>query len=253
MALRTPTQPRAIATPELVLPPPYTQVRLRELGDAFAHATSIASEQGAGALVYVGRFDLAEFAVVLEPEEPLTQARRAFYACMAALADALIANADPETHVGIEWPGSIFINYGLVGGGRLAWPQGAREDEVPDWLVFGAMIRTASAANVEPGINPQVTALAEEGFSEFTPDRLMESFARNLMAVFDSWQEGGFAAAIKSYMERLPRESGVRRDIDENGDLMIRRVTATEAERLPLLPRLATPAWFDPKTKAPHA
>ena len=53
---------------ELALPPPFSAVRLREVGDAFAHATSIAVEQGAGTLVYVGRFDLAEFAVVLEPD-----------------------------------------------------------------------------------------------------------------------------------------------------------------------------------------
>ena len=38
---------------------------------------SVASDAGAGTLVYVGRFDLAEFAVVLEPEEPLEIARRA--------------------------------------------------------------------------------------------------------------------------------------------------------------------------------
>ena len=68
---------RVPLTPELVLPPPFVALRLRELGDAFAHAISVASEQGAGTLVYVGRFDLAEFAVVLEPEEPLALARRA--------------------------------------------------------------------------------------------------------------------------------------------------------------------------------
>ncbi|MGA6976900.1 MAG: biotin/lipoate--protein ligase family protein, partial [Pseudolabrys sp.] len=77
--------------PELALPPPFTAIRLREVGDAFAHAVAIAPEKGAGTLVYVGRFDLAEFAVVLEPEEPLLKARRAFYAGMAALADALAA------------------------------------------------------------------------------------------------------------------------------------------------------------------
>lgn len=253
MPLKTPAHPRVAAAGELVLPPPYRQVRLRELGDAFAHAISIASAQGAGTLVYVGRFDLAEFAVVLEPEEPLAPARRAFYAGMAALFGALIGNAEPETHVAIEWPGSIFVNYGLVGGGRLAWPQGASEDKVPDWLVFGAMIRTASMVHTEPGINPQVTALAEEGFREFTPDRLIESFARNLMVAFDIWHERGFGAAAQSYMERLPRESGVRRDIDDNGDLMIRRMNKPDVERLPLLPQLAAPAWLDPTTKAPFA
>ena len=61
----------------LDLPPPYTLVSLREIGDAFAHARSIAGEAGAGTLVVTRRFDLAEFALVLEPEEPLGSARRA--------------------------------------------------------------------------------------------------------------------------------------------------------------------------------
>src|SRR5665647_2939978 len=101
---RTPTEP------ELALPPPFAAVRLREVGDAFAHAISIADRQGAGTLVYVGRFDLAEFAVVLEPEEPLAQARRVFYAGMAALADALAAHAQPETSISIDWPDAVAVN-----------------------------------------------------------------------------------------------------------------------------------------------
>src|SRR5262249_28840867 len=119
MPLVTPARLRTRSASELTLPPPFSAVRLREVGDAFAHAVSIAADQGAGALVYVGRFDLAEFAVVLEPDEPLAKARLAFYAGMVALADALAAHAQPETEIAIDWPGSISINQGLVGGGRL--------------------------------------------------------------------------------------------------------------------------------------
>ena len=239
-------------TPELTLPPPFTLVRLRELGDAFAHAMSIAPEQGAGALVYVGRFDLAEFAVVLEPDEPLAQARRAFYAGMAALADALTAHAQPETAISIDWPDSIFINRGMVGGGRLAWPKGTREDQTPPWLVFGAMIRTVSMSGSEPGLNPLVTALEEEGFSDAMSDQVVESFARHFMVAIDAWQERGFAAVARSYLERLPREAGLSRNIDDNGDLLIRRMGKVEVERKALLARLAKPAWFDPKAKGPR-
>src|SRR5262249_39940683 len=82
--------------PALDLPPPFRLVTLREVGDAFAHATRVAAQEGAGTLVYVGRFDLAEFAVVLEPEEPLKTARRALYAGLTALADALAVHAPPE-------------------------------------------------------------------------------------------------------------------------------------------------------------
>jgi biotin-(acetyl-CoA carboxylase) ligase len=250
MPLQTRARP---LTPELTLPPPFTLVRLRELGDAFAHAVSIAPAQGAGTLVYVGRFDLAEFALVLEPDQPLAQARRAFYAGMAALTDALMAHAEPETAITIAWPDSIAVNLGLVGGGRLAWPQGIKEDENPPWLVFGAMIRTVSMSGSEPGLNPLVTALAEEGFSGVMTDRVVESFARHFMVAIDAWQEHGFGAVARSYLERLPLEQGLRRDIDENGDLLVRRMGKPEVERNKFLPRLATPAWFDPATKGPRA
>src|ERR1035441_4502425 len=216
-----PTETRArLLAPELTLPPPFTLVRLRELGDAFAHAKSIAAEQGAGTLVYVGRFDLAEFAVVLEPDEPLAQARRAFYAGMVALADALAAHAQPETAITIDWPDSISVNHGLVGGGRLAWPKGISEDETPPWLVFGAMIRTVSMSGSEPGLNPLVTALEEEGFTHAMFDPGVEISARHFMVAIDAWQEHGFGAVVRSYLERLPAEPGLRRDINENGDLL---------------------------------
>lgn len=239
-------------TPELLLPPPFTLVRLRELGDAFAYAISVAPEQGAGTLVYVGRFDLAEFAVVLEPDEPLALARRALYAGMAALADALTAHAQPETAIAIGWPDTILVNRGIVGGGRLAWPKDVPEDETPPWLVFGAMIRTVSMTGSEPGLNPLVTALEEEGFSDAMSDQVVESFARHFMLAVDAWQEHGFGAVARSYLERLPAEQGVRRDIDDNGNLLIRRMGKTQAERQPLLARLAEPAWFDPVAKGPR-
>jgi biotin-(acetyl-CoA carboxylase) ligase len=250
-----PLKTRTLGTPfssELALPPPFTLVTLREVGDAFAHAAAVATEQGAGTLVYVGRFDLAEFAVVLEPDEPLRQARRSFYAGMVALADALVAHAPPETPLDIAWPDTLRINGGIVGGGRLAWPRGANEDRPPAWLVFGAMIRTVSM-NTEPGLTPLSTALEEEGFTDFTAARLLESFARHLMLATDSWQERGFAAVAHDYLARLTKENGVRRDVDDDGDLLIRRMGKVDVERNKLVPALGKPAWLDPKTGGPRA
>jgi biotin-(acetyl-CoA carboxylase) ligase len=238
--------------PELTLPPPFTPVRLREMGDAFAHANALASEQGAGTLVHVGRFDLAEFALVLEPEEPLRTARRALYAGMVALVDALGADAQPETAIDIHWPDAILVNGGLVGGGRISWPQDTGEDDVPPWLVFGAMIRTSSMGSAEPGSNPLVTALDEEGFTDTMTNHLVESFARNFMVAVDAWQESGFSAVAKRYIERLPREQGLRREIDDNGDLLLRRMASTDVERNALLPQLREPAWYDSINKEPR-
>ena len=167
MPLKERTDLHNSSKPALDLPPPFRLITLREVGDAFAHASGVASEAGAGTLVYVGRFDLAEFAVVLEPEEPLEIARRALYAGLVALADALAAHAPPEMPISFDWPDAVRVNGGLVGGARLGWPRGAPENEPPAWLVFGAMIRTVAMGEDEPGLRPLSAALEEEGFEDF--------------------------------------------------------------------------------------
>jgi hypothetical protein len=236
---------------ELRLPPSFTPVRLRERGDAFAHAISIAAKEGAGTLVHVGRFDLAEFALVLEPEETLARARLAFYAGMAALTEALVAYAQPETLIEISWPDAITVNFGLVGGGRLAWPNGVAETEVPPWLVFGGMIRTNLMGVNEPGLNPNVTSLTQEGFENIETGEVIASFARNFMVALDGWQETGFATVARSYLELMPRGEGLSRSIAENGDLLERR--GSTVERRAFLPALEAAQWYDPQTKAPRA
>ena len=116
----------------LDLPPLFRDVRLREVGDAFG-TRSVAADQGAGTLVHVGRFDLCEFAVVLEPEEPLELARRAFFACMVALRDALVAHAPAERAIAFGWPDAIYVDGGWSAAGvwlgrpmrsRMAFPTG---------------------------------------------------------------------------------------------------------------------------------
>jgi biotin-(acetyl-CoA carboxylase) ligase len=238
--------------PALALPPGFSLVTLREVGDAFAHAKAHAAQLGAGTLVYVGRFDLAEFAVVLEPDEPLATARRALYAGLAALGDALAAYAPPEKPIEFVWPDAIYVDGGLIGGVQFAWADGS-EDEPPHWLVFGGMIRTVSMSDNERGLRPLSAALEEEGFEEHGAERLVESFARHLMVAIDAWNEYGFSAVAKSYLARLPREKAIRRDIDDNGDLLVRRIGKADVERRKLIPALKTPpAWLDPETRGPR-
>jgi hypothetical protein len=239
-------------TRTLDLPPPFQLVVLREVGDAFAHACAHAGELGAGTLVFVGRFDLAEFAIVLEPDEPLVSARRAFYACMVALGDALAAPAPPETPIAIEWPDAIYVDRGLIGGGRLAWPYHADERAAPDWLVFGAAIRTVSPSREDSGLHPLSTTLEAESFGDVSAERLVEGFARHLMVAVDRWQESGFAPIAQEYISKLKPESGVlSRNLGENGDLNVGRAGEL-VECRKLLPTLKVPSWLDPSTGGPR-
>lgn len=243
---------RTAAAPALDLPPPFRLVTLREVGDAFAHAQAIAAEAGAGTLVHVGRFDLVEFAVVLEPEEALRTARRAFYAGMVALHDALVAHAPPERPITFAWPDAVHVDGGLIGGGRLAWPESASENEPPDWLVFGASIRTVAMGEKEAGLRLLATALEEEGFDDLGSGRLVESFARHLMVALDAWRANEFATVTRTYLHYLTLEKGAIPSLDNNGDLLVRWRGQKEADRHGLAASLANPSWLDPATGGPR-
>ena len=190
---------------------------------------------------------------MLEPEEPLARARRAFFAAMAALADAIGAHCRPEVPLAFDWPDAILFDGALIGGGRLGWPQDCAEDAVPAWLVFSAMLIADKPRAGEPGATPGSTSLADEGFFE-SGRAMVESFARHLMTAFDLWAERGFEAVAAGYLARLPAErAGDERRIDESGDLLVaNRGRKGPPERLPLLPALLAPSWLDPATRAPR-
>jgi hypothetical protein len=233
----------------LDLPPPFFAIALREVGDALVHTIKIAPQSGAGTLVHVGRFDLVEFAVVLEPAEPLRTARRAIYAGLVALTDALAVYAPPEKPITVDWPDAVRIDGGLVGGARLTWPPGADEDAPPSWLIFSAMIRTAAIVEQKPGLHPFATTLDAEGF-DLGSHRLLESFARHLMVTVNAWQQDGFGEVARSYLSRLVRDD-IPREIHDSGDLLVRDVGESMAKRRSLVSALATPSWFDPATGSP--
>lgn len=215
------------------LPSLFAPVMLREGEDALARAVELAPEappaepgkpcpgiaSGAGTLVWVRATNRAEAAVVLEPDRPLGQARLAYLAAANALADALSAIAPPELPVTWRWPGTLCVNGGVVGGMRLALPEGAAEDAIPDWMVVGFELRLAWPESVITGEHPGETALLEEGFEETTPAGLTEAWARHLMANMDEWQTRGTRRVAEKYLARLEDfagETGVKRGIDPN-------------------------------------
>jgi hypothetical protein len=188
------------APPRLTLPPPYAQRRLAA-GDVLAAAVAAAPAEGAGALLWRVADGVAAVAVVLEPDMPLAQARMAFFAAMAALADALAAHCPPERGVRIGWPATVIYDRARLGGARFAAPEGCAEDATPGWLVVAVELIADRDALEHPGERPETTSLKEEGFD--APEAIIESFASYLMLYFDRWTHQGLGAVTERYLERL--------------------------------------------------
>jgi hypothetical protein len=239
--------------PMLDLPPAYTLVVSDRSGTAFTDACRRARKSGAGTLVWVRQSDIIEFAVVLEPEEPLISARLAFFAGMVALADAVARSCPPEKRISFDWPDAIRFDGARLGGGRLGWPESCREDNVPPWLVFSAMLIASKDRAGDPGFTPDSTSLEEECCETGSHGGLVECFARYLLRGFDSWSQLGFGSIAGHYLARLGSHgpSG-RLSLNENGDLLIHHAIATGTERLELMPALRNPTWLDPSTGWPR-
>ena len=246
----------------LDLPPGFRAVSLREYRDAFGHACAVAADEGAGTLVWVRRFDAVEIAVVLEPEEPLQSARRAIYAVMNAAGDAIATHCPPEKPLAFAWPDTILLDGGVVGGARLAWPPGACEAELPDWLVAGVVLRMSvphtRSRPVAPGghaldlVLQRGTSLEIEGFEMMDAAALIGSFARHLLHHVDRWHANGFKPEGEAFLARMSGEKSVRRGIDGNGDLLRHKLGRLDgAERQSLLAALDVPQWLDQETGEP--
>ena len=230
-----------IAGPRVALPPPFTLHRT-QARDVLAEGARLAPSEGAGTLVLHQSPGLLAFAVVLEPEQALAEARLAFLAGMTALGDALAAHCPPERPVRLVWPDRVVYDAARIGGGRFAVAPGTAEDAVPDWMVFAAELIADRDHLEEPGRFPDSTSLKEEAFDP--AEDIVSTFASYLMLYFDRWKHEGFDAVGNRFLMRVdpPLLRGVRR---LEGDRMV-EITPSGGRRFPTLAEaLARQDWRD--------
>lgn len=223
----------------LTLPSLFRPVPLREGQDAMRTAMLLAPEEGAparsrgaGTLCHLGSPTRVEAAVVLEPEMPLAQARLALQVGANALADALTVLGPPDIPVHFHWPRELRVNHARAGEIRLLAPEATPEDAVPEWLVLGFECRMAWRDGHEGGLAPDDTSLRDEGFEDATPEEIIETWARHLMAGMDEWQARGPRRVAERFLARLAapaEEPGLKRGLDPaTGRLVLDRAGVRE-------------------------
>jgi len=172
---------------------------------------------------------------------------------MNAVGDAIAAHCPPERDVAFDWPDAIRFDAGLLGGARLGWPGDCAETDVPNWLVFAVILRAADMVHLDEVQAAAGVSMLGAGFEMVDADAIIGSFARHLMAAFDCWNERGFEAIARDYLERLPRrKAGEIRAIDANGDLLVKFPAGSgPPERISLMDALAKADWYDPQARGP--
>jgi len=191
---------------------------------------------GAGDVIWSHEEAHAGLAIVLEPEVPLARALEMLPLGVVACGDCLAALAPPKVSITFGWPGVVFANDGAVAQMRLAAERAASADDVPGWLAVGLEVRLAErAGGPEPGHDPSVTTLAEEGCPELTSEQLIESYTRHFLTWLDTWTNEGFAPVHQAWEQRADKRERSYADasgrgvtgefigLDEHGNLVMKR------------------------------
>lgn len=189
-----------------VLPPILTAHAVDAARDVFAAAVAGARDgsYGAADCLWSRRTARAEFALVLEPDVPARRARQMGPLAFTAIADSLGSTMPPKTSVLLRWPGTILVNGAAAGEIRLAMADVVSPDVPPEWLVVGASIRlTRAPGRREPGEEPDVTVLFEEGGGDLDRTAVLQSAVAHVLAWLARWQDDGFACVHESFIGRV--------------------------------------------------
>jgi biotin-(acetyl-CoA carboxylase) ligase len=240
-------QQGSLRTP-LVLPPLFSEIACGEGEAVFERAVADAGVLGAGTLLHGVRGHTLSIAVVLEPDEPLISARRAFFIGMVAIRDALASHCPPERDIRFAWPDTVLYDGARLGGGRMAWPNGCPDREAPAWIVLGIdLIRTRPQLSAGQALLGSISLREEEFFHDA---ELVESFSRHLMRLVSLHEAGEQSEIIDAYIHRLADTNG-QQSLADNGDLL-QHYPDGRLERRSLIDDLAAMRWLDPKTGEPR-
>ncbi|MFP3920200.1 MAG: biotin/lipoate--protein ligase family protein [Dichotomicrobium sp.] len=213
---------------------------------------------GAGDVIWSQEEAHAGLAIVLEPEVPLSRALEMLPLGVVACGDCLAVLAPPKVAITFGWPGMVYANAGAVAQVNLVVDRAATEDAVPQWLAVGLEARLSQRpGDPEPGYNPNLTTLVEEGCTELTAEELIASYSRHFLTWLDTWTMEGFAPIHNAWTQKADdRELGftdaagggeVRGEfvgLDEHGNLILKR---TDGKHVSLRLQDAVMRWPEEK------
>jgi len=216
-------------------PPLFRGEELSGNADPVERARALAiSGTDPGLVVYTVSQRKLRASIIFAPEMALQDAVAALPACGVGFQNALGSLAPPEVAVHLEWNGIFRVNGAQCG--HFSIDASTREPtEEPDWLIVSLDL-VLQHDNEAPGINPDYTALIEEGCSEVDPIRLLESWVRHTLYWVNRWSEDGISPLHSEWRGlahnigetvTLLGQTGTFVGVDENFGALIRDANAT--------------------------
>lgn len=203
-----------------------------------AVAAAAAGRTEAGDVWWSDDAETLRAAVVFEPDCQLKDAMAMVFAAGCAMNDALGVLTPPETGVAHVWPDGVKVN-GAWCGALTAAADVEEPDDEPGWLVVGAAL-SLRADEIDPGENPDVTALSEEGCGDISHIELIESWSRHLLVWINTWEDDGFKPLHDAWLNRAEGrgdsvafahdgrlERGVFLGLDEHGGMLLKTEDGT--------------------------
>ncbi len=187
-----------------------------------------------GTVVHNVQADRLRAAIVFAPEVTLEDAMAMLPVCGVGFQNALGALAPPEVAVHLGWDGAIRVNGARCGHLRAA-ASGDDAGAVPDWLVIGLELAVMQTAR-DPGRDPEVTALYDEGCAGVDPGELVEAWARHTLVWINRWAGEGNAPLHDEWIGLVDRVgapvemagfSGAFLGVDDRFGMLIRDARTT--------------------------
>jgi biotin-(acetyl-CoA carboxylase) ligase len=184
---------------KLTLPPLLNAVRTRS---PYETAIELVRQRqaGAGDLFWFHHKGRVNIAIVLEPEVNRKRALEMLPLVMVALSDCLAVLLPPQVAVQFRECREIIVNGGVAGNIKSAISKVHKETDVPDWIVLAIKVRlNREETDEEPGLQPDVTTLDEEGWEDVSQIRFIETFARHFLSWLAAWDDNGFATVARAW------------------------------------------------------
>ncbi len=142
----------------------------------------------------------ANFAIVLEPDVGHETAIEMVPLTLVALSDCLAILLPPQVAVQFRAGQFVTVNAGVAGGVSAAMAKPGAGSEVPDWLVVSVRLGLQRDDDAgDPGLQPDITTLDEEGWEQPGSDKVIETFSRHFLSWMTAWSDDGFKPIVRAW------------------------------------------------------